>query len=154
VPAVLEQVEAFMPTIDEPAPGIHSRADLVRATLALASGDIAAAAGRAEHALRTAAEAGLRLVEIDALETVAVVRLAAGDAAAAARILGATTADRERRGYLGRLTTPATRSMVDSAASAQAGAWHAGTTEPLDRMTAAVLAETGPISRTRADAAG
>jgi hypothetical protein len=87
----------------------------------------------ADRALRLATAAGLPLILIDALETVAVIAVAGGDHIEAARLLGATTAERQRRGYFGRLT-PATQSLVDQFASTQTSAWNAGAALSLEQV--------------------
>ncbi|HEY1281472.1 MAG TPA: hypothetical protein VGF22_17470, partial [Acidimicrobiales bacterium] len=94
----------------------------------------------AHHALRTAAEAGLVLIQIDALETVAVVAAARDDHDSAVTLLAAATAERERRGYRGRLTTPATEGLIEQLASAHADAWTAGAAASLEEATARALA--------------
>jgi predicted ATPase/DNA-binding SARP family transcriptional activator len=132
----LEELDTVVATLAEPAPGPRARADLVRARLALATDELEAADGTADHALRTAADAGLRLIEINALETIATVALATHDEAAAARVLASTTAERERRGYRGRFTTPATQELVERLAAAQPAAWSKGASQSLQATTA------------------
>jgi hypothetical protein len=131
---VLQRFDTAMQTITEPAPALRARAAIVEARLALATGEVAGADAAAHRALRTATGAGLPLIQIDAVETIAVTASATGDYTAAARLVGATTAERQRRGYLGRLTTPATQSLVDQLASTHAGAWNAGAAESLERV--------------------
>ncbi len=138
---VLGDIATVLATIGEPAPGIRSRADVVRARLESASGHAAAATTQAVRALRAAASARLPLLEIDSLETVAVIHHAAGDDAVAAHILGATTTERARRGYRGRFTTPANQSLVDTLAATHRTAWRAGTEEQIIQVTASITSD-------------
>jgi ATP/maltotriose-dependent transcriptional regulator MalT len=72
---------------------------LVRAHIELARSDVAAAERWAQEALACATERELRLAHTDALETLASIAFQKGDAAAAARLLGAAEAFREHTGY-------------------------------------------------------
>jgi predicted ATPase len=132
----LEKFDAVVASIDEPAPALCCRAAVVRARIALAGDRPDDAAEQALRALEVATATGLTLLRIDALETLAAISLAEGDRADAARLLGATTADRERRGYLGRLSTPITLSMLRVLEHEQAGAWAEGVAASLDEATA------------------
>jgi hypothetical protein len=113
----------------------------VQARAALAVGDPDAGLGAARLALRLASSAGPRLVHIDAVETIATIAHHANEHATAARLLGATTAERHHRGFRGRLTTTATPSLVDQLASSDTATWSGATTEPLDQRTRQLLAE-------------
>jgi predicted ATPase/DNA-binding SARP family transcriptional activator len=125
---VLERLQTLCADINEPAPGPRARAAILRARLALVNHRAGDASQRAHDALHLARRAGLVLIQIDALETIALVT----DPAQAARLLGATTAERQRRGYRGRLTTAASQSFVDRFTSTHADAWNVGTAESLD----------------------
>jgi hypothetical protein len=127
VGGALQRLGGLLDAIDEPAPALRARGAVVEARLALARDRIPDALDAAHRALRTATDAGLILIQIDALETLAMAAAATGDHATAATLLGATTADRRRRGYGGRFTTPAPASLLDELASTHA---HPGTPEP------------------------
>jgi predicted ATPase/DNA-binding SARP family transcriptional activator len=145
----LEQFDALISAINEPAPALRARAAVVEARLALATGDLAAADAAADRALQTAAGTGLVLIQIDALETVAVVAAARDDHETAVGLLAATATERHRRGYVGRFTTPASQALVDSLASAHADAWTAGAAASLDEATAQAVASSSPPERHR-----
>jgi predicted ATPase/DNA-binding SARP family transcriptional activator len=142
----LDELQTVVATLTEPTPGPRARGDVVRARLLLATDQLAAADAAAHRALGTAADAGLRLIQIDALETIAVVALAAGDHADAAVLLATTTAERQRRGYLGRVTTPATQNLVERLAAAQPLAWSRGAGQSLQTATSRAASTTAPIA--------
>ncbi len=144
--ATLHELQTVVATLTEPAPGPRARGDVVRARLLLAADQLAAADAAAHRALGTAADAGLHLIQIDALETIAVAALAAGDHADAVGLLATTTAERQRRGYLGRLTTPATQDLIERLTTAQPLAWSEGTGRSLHTATSRAASTSAPIS--------
>jgi hypothetical protein len=129
----LARLDTLIDTVNEPAPLWRARAGIVAARLALAAND-PTAADSARSALTTATAARLRLEQIDALETIAVAEEVAHHPDTAARLLAATTAERQRIGYHGRLTTPAIQALVDRLASTHNAAWNVGSTQPLDHL--------------------
>ena len=70
---ILEQLDAGIADLHEPAPRIRASAAVTHTIAALAAGRIGGAEHAAHEALRTAAHAGLRLIHVDALEAVAAV---------------------------------------------------------------------------------
>jgi predicted ATPase/class 3 adenylate cyclase/DNA-binding CsgD family transcriptional regulator len=126
---------------DEAArPAFGVLADLVRARLLRAAGEIVRGEAAAHAALAVAAAQGLALYTVDALETLALFAAEGGDATEAARRLGAAEAFRGRSGYRWRavdlrpalealrpqldpaaLEEGATLSLEDAAAHAQRG---------------------------------
>jgi len=80
----------------------------------------------AHAALRTAIDARLVLLQVDTVETIAVIAVAAGEPAAASRLLAATNAERDRRGYLGRTLSAASMSNIAELQADQESAWTEG----------------------------
>jgi hypothetical protein len=146
----LAELCSFIDAIDEPAPLWRARAGIVEARLALAGGD-PSGADTARVALHTATSAGLRLEQVDALETIAVAADAALDHDTAARVLAAATAVRHHLGYNGRLTTPATQTLIDRLVSSHRTAWNEGSTQLLDQTISGVSRQV--VNRRKAGAA-
>jgi predicted ATPase/class 3 adenylate cyclase/DNA-binding CsgD family transcriptional regulator len=143
----LRRVEEVLAPITEPAPRIRAGAAVTRARAALAGGQMATAGDAAHEALRTAKAAGLPLFQIDALEAVAAVALAAGDKTRAARLLASADTERERRGYRGRLTSAVPTSACARLAADHAGAWDEGTALTLEEAIALGQRSRGPRGR-------
>jgi predicted ATPase/class 3 adenylate cyclase/DNA-binding CsgD family transcriptional regulator len=144
---VLEQLDTVIADLHEPAPRIRASAAVTRTIAALAAGRIAGAEHAAHEALRTAADAGLRLIHVDALEAVAAVALTADDHTRATRLVAAADAERRRRGYRGRFTSAVPASLVAQPAADHAQAWDEGRALTLEEATAFAQRTRGPRGR-------
>jgi predicted ATPase/DNA-binding CsgD family transcriptional regulator len=125
--AIAMRLDDCLAAVTEPAPLPRAQAHLLHARLALGHGDLAAAEAAAHDALRVAAGAGLRLVQIDALEAVAAVHDASHQPTRAARLLGAASGERRRTGYRARIYTAVPASLVNYVASEDPQGWDQGT---------------------------
>src|SRR6185312_6080870 len=77
--AALRRVDDALAAVTEPAPRPRATAAVTRTAVALAAGRLGEADDAAHRALHLAGTAGLRLIQVDALESVAAVALAGGD---------------------------------------------------------------------------
>ena len=145
--AALQRLDDVLAPVTEPAPRMRASAAVTRARAALAAGRIATADDAAHEALRTASEAGLRLIHVDALEAVAAVALTADDPTKASRLVAAADAERRRRGYRGRLTSAIPASLSAQLAADHAAAWHEGANLSLEDATALAQRSRGPRGR-------
>jgi predicted ATPase/DNA-binding NarL/FixJ family response regulator len=145
--AALHQLHEVLAPMTEPAPRMRASAAVTRTGAALAAGRIGAAEEAAHEALRTACDAGLRLIHVDALEAVAAVALAADDATKATRLVAAADAERRRRRYRGRLTSAITASLSAQLAADHAAAWDEGANLSLEDATALAQRSRGPRGR-------
>jgi DNA-binding NarL/FixJ family response regulator len=143
----LRHLDVVLAPITEPAPRIRASAAVTRTRAALAAGQMAAAADAAHEALRIAGDAGLRLLQIDALEAVAAVALAADEHTRAARLLAAADAHRHRRGYRGRFTSAVPASARAQLAADHADAWAEGAALTVAEATALAQRSRGPRGR-------
>jgi predicted ATPase/class 3 adenylate cyclase/DNA-binding NarL/FixJ family response regulator len=143
----LRDLDEALAPVTEPAPRLRARAAVTRTRAALVAGKIAAADDAAYDALTTASDARLRLIHIDALEAVAAVALAADDHTRAARLAAAVEAERDRRGYRGRLTCAIPMPAIDELRTEHAAAWGDGASLSLEEATALTLRTRGPRGR-------
>jgi ATP/maltotriose-dependent transcriptional regulator MalT len=123
-----------------------AEAQLLRAHLALARGEIYEAESRAHRALELALEHEMMLVTADALEALALPVSELGDPARAGRLLGAVEAFRHRTGY--RWRYPHQRSAIESLRPSLDGA-HLAEGGKLTLAEAAELARRGRGERGR-----
>jgi hypothetical protein len=127
----LHEFDTGIAAMSEPAPGLRARADVVDARFALARIDLIAAADASHRALPLTIAAGLPLIQIDALETIAVIP---SPPATTPRPLGSSarlTPKGKAAATSGVTRRRATQSLIDQFASTQASAWDAGTAESL-----------------------
>jgi DNA-binding CsgD family transcriptional regulator len=147
--AALRRVDDALAAVTEPAPRPRASAAVTRTAVALAAGQLGEADDAAHRALQLAGTAGLRLIQVDALESVAAVALAGGDPTRAARLLAATSAERGRRGYHGRFTSPVSAPTVGRLAGEHPAAWSEGARLTLDEATELARRRRGPRGRPR-----
>jgi DNA-binding CsgD family transcriptional regulator len=144
--AALDRLDAVLTATAEPAPLPRAAALVLRSRLAGVDGDLAGAERAAYEALEQAAIAGLVLVQIDALETVAT-SMATHHPARAARLLGAATKERARRRYHGRLSSGVSDELLARLAATEPTHWQRGAELTLDGAVELAWRTRGPRGR-------